>query len=44
MPAALVTVPLFWGVYWSAYENMKAYLLEQVGDSESPDTNTRLQT
>jgi hypothetical protein len=33
MSATLVTVPLFWACYWTTYEHMKRYLLDENDDT-----------
>jgi solute carrier family 25 (mitochondrial folate transporter), member 32 len=29
MGTALINVPLFWGIYWTGYENMKLYFQQE---------------
>ena len=35
MVPALCTVPMFWGFYWTSYENMKIFMYKQFPSSPS---------
>lgn len=35
MVPALCTVPMFWGIYWTSYENMKIFMYKQFPSSPS---------